>query len=1101
MTLEEFLEDLGLTEYLKNFTDEGAEQLADLIGLTEQDLTEVCGITKLVHRRKLMKAIRSLPASDEDTQLPPSTLPIDIEALPSAIALPLRAYEKETHPVLKLWAACDTVEMLLRLLVITFIAEQQEGGKLKQELAREVSDLIELPKLNNWFSLAGTLSKSKPDNTLLPEALECIEGPLRDLLHGTENPGTPETSFLQLRNRLAHGGGLLEKESARLFTHWQKPFETALKAIKWLEEVALIGRSENGSMVRLVGTGEPEPYYLDEGMNLTDSSSLWLYRGQSNCKLWPLAIYGHALAQTKLASRQSGNPYAQIYSRKESITLTYTPIGSTGFCQSESGRKELDAFEALFSVDVTNRKNAFSIKDFNKDMMRDARQMVGREQELVEIRKALTDGKQNVLWLYGPAGMGKSVLMARLFVDLSAECTSDTHWHVMAYRFRLGDSDRCNRSAFATFVYERLHAWRLIRDEVEVDTKAKPSDQIQQCLNGLKKGHRLTLLLDGLDEIARSDSDFILDIPLGIHSVQVNWLLAGRPERALVQVMREHAIKSVFANGLPPMNENDIRGMILDKIGSLRNRLLKNDHEEEGNVINPFISQVTRHAEGFPLYVRYVIGDILNNKYRVLDADEPLPESLYAYHEDLIKGLGIGSLQQLLTPLVCLLAVAEDALSYEELQSLLVFWKVIPDTHEGSTLLQEGLSAIASLLKTEVVKEQRNILLEMSMRSQREINTSTTTSYTLFHSSLREHLLQSNTVKPTIASAKTIFAELAELKEFPIDLERYMYRYGVDHLISLRQTEAAKRRLLNLQDLYTYKHLGISFQKFYDWWNCLGGEQEALEYLKYIDSIDVNEVEVSYCWSPPFLSMIDLFNICVKYDWCRLGIPLGKKILEFCQSSHLLDHIDEWGFTEQLATLHAENADYASAEPLLSRVHEEKLRILGDEHSDTLYALSNLGLIHDHDGNYSEAEHIFRRCLTILERTLGAGHWRTLIPLGYLGSLLFSKGDYDTAEPLLRRCLEGREQTAGEEHTDTLTALSTLGKFLKSKGDLYEAETLTRRCLEIRERIFGSEHPKTLYSANLLGEILESMGDHAGADKLFNRCKDARERAQAAIDS
>ncbi len=37
--------------------------------------------------------------------------------LPSPIALPLHSYLEETDPRLKLWAMCDTVELLLRLLV------------------------------------------------------------------------------------------------------------------------------------------------------------------------------------------------------------------------------------------------------------------------------------------------------------------------------------------------------------------------------------------------------------------------------------------------------------------------------------------------------------------------------------------------------------------------------------------------------------------------------------------------------------------------------------------------------------------------------------------------------------------------------------------------------------------------------------------------------------------------------------------------------------------------------------------------------------------------------------------------------------------------
>ncbi len=40
------------------------------------------------------------------------------QQLPSVIALPLRDYIEEREPVLKLWHACDVVELTLRLLVM-----------------------------------------------------------------------------------------------------------------------------------------------------------------------------------------------------------------------------------------------------------------------------------------------------------------------------------------------------------------------------------------------------------------------------------------------------------------------------------------------------------------------------------------------------------------------------------------------------------------------------------------------------------------------------------------------------------------------------------------------------------------------------------------------------------------------------------------------------------------------------------------------------------------------------------------------------------------------------------------------------------------------
>ena len=103
-----------------------------------------------------------------------------------------------------------------------------------------------------------------------------------------------------------------------------------------------------------------------------------------------------------------------------------------------------------------------------------------------------------------------------------------------------------------------------------------------------------------------------------------------------------------FPDGLPPMSSNDIRGMILEKIGPLKKKLLSNDKEANEIIVNPFIDLVVNKAEGLPLYVKYVIGDVLANRYRVLDGEEILPDSLNAYHEKLRVYLLTKNLSQMI---------------------------------------------------------------------------------------------------------------------------------------------------------------------------------------------------------------------------------------------------------------------------------------------------------------------------------------------------------------------------------------------------------------------------------------------------------------------
>src|SRR5688572_17870853 len=70
-----------------------------------------------------------------------------IQNLPSVIALPLEEYIQEHNPVLKLWHACDVVELLLRLLVIAGLADLRQKSSLTTSLLNQINPNIGEPTL------------------------------------------------------------------------------------------------------------------------------------------------------------------------------------------------------------------------------------------------------------------------------------------------------------------------------------------------------------------------------------------------------------------------------------------------------------------------------------------------------------------------------------------------------------------------------------------------------------------------------------------------------------------------------------------------------------------------------------------------------------------------------------------------------------------------------------------------------------------------------------------------------------------------------------------------------------------------------------------
>ena len=86
---------------------------------------------------------------------------------------------------MKLWAACDTIELLLKFLVIIGAADRRQHGELDDKLLKELWGKIEMPTLGAGLSMAVSLSQSKSKNDLMiPEIDQYVNATLKTLLYG-----------------------------------------------------------------------------------------------------------------------------------------------------------------------------------------------------------------------------------------------------------------------------------------------------------------------------------------------------------------------------------------------------------------------------------------------------------------------------------------------------------------------------------------------------------------------------------------------------------------------------------------------------------------------------------------------------------------------------------------------------------------------------------------------------------------------------------------------------------------------------------------------------------------------------------------------------
>jgi tetratricopeptide (TPR) repeat protein/NAD-dependent SIR2 family protein deacetylase len=175
------------------------------------------------------------------------------------------------------------------------------------------------------------------------------------------------------------------------------------------------------------------------------------------------------------------------------------------------------------------------------------------------------------------------------------------------------------------------------------------------------------------------------------------------------------------------------------------------------------------------------------------------------------------------------------------------------------------------------------------------------------------------------------------------------------------------------------------------------------------------------------------------------------------------------------------------ADAICRRVIAARVRLLGEEHPDTLASRNNLANALVEQGKYTEAETEHRAVLEISQRVLGAEHPNTLMSRNNLAAVLQEQGKHAEAEAEHRAMLEISQRVLGPEHPDTLGSRNNLAAALRAQGKFAEAEAEHRAVLEIRQRVLGPESPKVFQSCFNLAVCLRDQNKKPEALEVARR--------------
>lgn len=733
--------------------------------------------------------------------------------LPSQLALPLDAYARERHPVLKLHRLCDAVEVLTRFCTILAIGELRlRPAPWPDQILKVLQPRVERPTFGQWKEMLEAVVRHEDweDALILPELTGFVTEHLLPALNSRLD-GLIERNIVDLRNKLVHAGAVTSSWCAERLAACDPWLRRTVVALNFLSGANVCHLGDDG-VTRLVGTqsaGSPHELPADVVENLRHlTGHVVLVQGERFLDLWPLCDFGRAASITPAGVRQAAVPSPWIYARTEESRdrLLYAALGSEephGERQNATGE-----FRSLFRLDdrsMAKTPGRPGRRDFERELQIDADSVIGRRLEIAHAVNLLKQAPHGVFWLFGSPGIGKSYVTAA--VACSNKFTGNSvHWLRIAWRFAAGDRDRCSREAFIRHAIDRLCEWQKLGPDPDPD-ELDPFTRLRNLLelvNGLRPASdypgahapRVLFVLDGLDEVAAVDPE-LAELPFALTGENVVWLCSGRSEGRLPETFRPDRCTHVFDGGLPPMNADDVRSMLLERCGSRKYELLALDEEQENAVFNRTVEAIVERSAGLPLYVELVIRDIESGTYRVDELEDRLPPGLSAYYSELLSRLAVGDLQALLTPLVVAVCHARAPLKPETLHYLLA-GQVLTDDAEGLLLLKRGLEAAQTMIRAVPGKDSSGC------------------AWGPFHESFREHVLSgaAGAVAIQIRLMQGRFSHLAQSWN-TLDSEHsaraYAVQFGPRHLLEYGQWDELVRLLTDLPYLETRTEAGQIF--------------------------------------------------------------------------------------------------------------------------------------------------------------------------------------------------------------------------------------------------------------------------------------------------
>lgn len=347
---------------------------------------------------------------------------------------------------------------------------------------------------------------------------------------------------------------------------------------------------------------------------------------------------------------------------------------------------------------------------------------VGREFVFKAIENFLANQPNGYFIIEGEPGVGKSAIAAE-FVRRN-ECVG--HFNVRSQGINRADQ------FLESVCTQIINRYNLPYPSLSSDAKrdGKFLDQLLREVEGkLKRGERLIIVIDALDEVDQTDHSGanILYLP-AIMPNGVYFVMTRRPVTLPFTVNTPQQLFDLMQYQAESLQ--DIQTYIRSKTDS---KQLRAWIDAQGLTVDDFINQLAQKSENNFMYLRLVLRDIERGKYRNLSIDS-LPQGLQDYYEKHWRDMGMTAkpLPRIKIKIVYVLAELREPVSRQLIAEF---------ASEDAFTVQEVLDEWEQFLRDEMVNCE--------------------TCYSIYHSSFCDFLARKDIVQAAGVSLQGINALIA----------------------------------------------------------------------------------------------------------------------------------------------------------------------------------------------------------------------------------------------------------------------------------------------------------------------------------------------------